>query len=173
MTTKVWQQGAIGEAKVGAMLDELVGSNVAVLHDRRLPGRRANIDHLVVTEACVWVIDTKRYVGKRPEQYSEGGFLGFVAKTGLKVGGRSRDALVDGVRNQMLCVGDALDSAVPLRGALCFVDADWPLVGGDFTIGDVYVVWPKLLRRAIDKSRGGDLDVLQVSKTLESKFRSA
>jgi len=34
---------------------------------------------------------------------------------------------------------------VPIRGVLCFVDADWPLVGGDFLVRDVAVVWPKKL----------------------------
>ncbi len=32
-----------------------------------------------------------------------------------------------------------------VRGALCCVDADWPLIGGDFLIRDVAVVWPKKL----------------------------
>jgi hypothetical protein len=35
-----------------------------VLHDRRIPGRRSNIDHLVIARSGVWVVDTKRYRGK-------------------------------------------------------------------------------------------------------------
>jgi len=67
------------------------------LHDRKVPGTRANIDHLVITPWDVWTIDAKRYVGKRPEFYVEGGILGIGATTGLKVGGRKSDGLVDGV----------------------------------------------------------------------------
>ena len=39
-----------------------------------------------------------------------------------------------------------VDSAdLPVRGVLCFVDADWPLIGGDFTTRGVQAVWPKKL----------------------------
>lgn len=72
-STWVWAQGATGEVEVGRRLDTLAGPDVVVLHDRRIPGSRANIDHLVVTGAGIWVVDAKRYIGKRPERYSEGG----------------------------------------------------------------------------------------------------
>ncbi len=52
-STQVWEQGAVGEAKVGRHLNEFAGPNVVVLHDRRIPGSRANIDHLVVTPGGV------------------------------------------------------------------------------------------------------------------------
>jgi len=32
-----------------------------ILHDRRIPGSRANIDHIVVAPSGVWIIDAKRY----------------------------------------------------------------------------------------------------------------
>ena len=35
-----------------------------MLHDRRIPGTRANIDHIAVASSAVWVIDAKRYNGK-------------------------------------------------------------------------------------------------------------
>ena len=38
---------------------------------------------------------------------------------------------------------------VPVRGVLCFVQADWPLIGGDFTVRDVAVVWPKKLAKLL------------------------
>jgi hypothetical protein len=34
---------------------------VTVLNDRRVPGSRGNIDHVVVGAAGVYVIDAKRY----------------------------------------------------------------------------------------------------------------
>jgi len=30
-----------------------------------------------------------------------------------------------------------------VRGMLCFIDADWPLIGGSFTTRGVDVLWPK------------------------------
>ena len=37
--------------------------SIAVLHDRRIPGSKANIDHIAITAAGIWVIDAKRYKG--------------------------------------------------------------------------------------------------------------
>lgn len=36
---------------------------IRVLHDRRVPGTRGNIDHLVVAPAGIFVVDAKRYDG--------------------------------------------------------------------------------------------------------------
>lgn len=58
-----------------ARLDALAGPDLAVLHDRRIPRTRADIDHLVVTGGAVWVVDTKRYRGKRPSLRVEGGLV--------------------------------------------------------------------------------------------------
>ncbi len=30
-------------------------------------------------------------------------------------------------------------------GVLCFVEADWPMFGGDFSVDGVDVLWPKKL----------------------------
>jgi hypothetical protein len=50
----------------------------------------------------------------------------------------------------------AAGPAVPVRGVLCFVDADWPLVGGDFAVAGVDVLRPRTLTERL--SRGGLLD---------------
>ena len=54
-----WLRGAAGEAATALVLDELPAGRWAVLHDRRVPGSRANLDHLVIGPSGVWVIDTK------------------------------------------------------------------------------------------------------------------
>lgn len=60
---QAWQAGADGEQRVGAVLDRL-GSAYRVLHDVRWPGRqKANLDHVVVGPAGVWVVDTKNWSG--------------------------------------------------------------------------------------------------------------
>jgi hypothetical protein len=53
-----WLRGAAGEAATARILDRLP-SRWAVLHDRSVPGSRANIDHLVIGPSGVWVVDTK------------------------------------------------------------------------------------------------------------------
>jgi hypothetical protein len=100
-STSVWRQGAVGEERVAARLDALERVGVQALHDRRIPGTRANIDHLAITPWGVWVIDAKRYLRQKPAFYTEGGFFGFGGTNRLTVGGRKQDKLVDGVLRQI------------------------------------------------------------------------
>lgn len=154
-TTKAWDTGAVGEERLGNRLNQLSNESLRVLHDRRIPRTRANFDHLVVAPTGVWVIDAKKYKG-RPALKVEGGiFRQRVEK--LCVGSRDCTSLIDGMLKQVRVVEDALLpggrpegggrpwARVPVHGVLCFVEADWPLIGGAFCIRGVDVVWPKKL----------------------------
>lgn len=144
-STTAWARGAKGEELLGQRLDALRDRGVRVLHDRRIPRTRANIDHIAVSPGGVVVIDAKRYRG-RPRLVATGGILR-PRTSALFVGSRDCTTLVDGVHKQVTLVRSALDDAglpeVPARGMLCFVDADWPVFGGSFTVDGVDVVWPK------------------------------
>ena len=59
-STRAWDVGAFGEELLGRRLNELVSDELRIPHDRRVPGSRANIDHLVVTPTGVDVIDVKK-----------------------------------------------------------------------------------------------------------------
>jgi Nuclease-related domain len=62
---RAWAKGAVGEAKNARRLEKLLdGQPVELLHDRRLPGRRANIDHIAIGPGGVTVIDSKNLEGK-------------------------------------------------------------------------------------------------------------
>ncbi|WP_204164569.1 nuclease-related domain-containing protein [Nocardioides daejeonensis] len=154
-STKAWDTGALGEERLGARLTELSNENLRVLHDRRIPGTKANIDHLAVTPTGVYVIDAKRYRG-RPHLKVEGGLLRPRTEK-LMVGTRDRTKLVDGVLKQVDLVRRIVGDDVPVTGVLCFIEADWPLLGGAFTTRDVDVLWPKRLypRLAADGAYGG------------------
>jgi hypothetical protein len=54
-----WLRGAEGEAATALILDRLPARTFDVRHDLRLPGSRANIDHLVIGPTGVWAVDTK------------------------------------------------------------------------------------------------------------------
>ncbi|HLI01332.1 MAG TPA: nuclease-related domain-containing protein [Acidimicrobiales bacterium] len=56
-----WVRGASGERATAVLLAGLPPSRWVVLHDRRLPGSRANVDHLVIGRRGVWVVDSKAY----------------------------------------------------------------------------------------------------------------
>jgi hypothetical protein len=175
-STKAWETGARGEERLGRRLDSLVGPGIHVLHDRRIPRTRANIDHVVVCPSGVFVIDAKKYQG-RPSLRVEGGlFRPRVEK--LIIGSRDCTKLVDGVHKQIDLVRAALESArfgeIPVGGMLCFVEADWPLFGGDFTIAGLRVLWPKKATSYIGQP--GDVDAQtaeRIYRTLASSFPSA
>jgi nuclease-like protein len=142
-STSAWDTGALGEERLGKRLNELGSDRLRVLHDRRIPGSRANIDHLAVTPTGIYVIDAKKYTG-RPNLHVERGL--FRPRTDkLLVGTRDCSKLVDGVLKQVGVVEGAINAGVPVHGVLCFVEADWPLIGGSFTTRGVEVLWPKKL----------------------------
>lgn len=152
-STRAWETGAGGEERLAARLDADAGDTLRLLHDRRIPGTRANIDHIAITPSGVFVIDAKRYKG-RPHLRVEGGLLRSRVEK-VMVGTRDGTKLVDGVLRQVEIVQSMLlaeHPLIPVHGVLCFLDADWPLIGGDFTARGVYVVWPKKLQKHLQRS---------------------
>jgi hypothetical protein len=101
--TEAWAVGAAGERSVGAVLDRCDG--IVVLHDRARPRSRANLDHVVVAGAGVYVIDTKAY-NACVELYRYGCWPWW--GTGLAVAGSDRHDLLDAVRDQARSVEDVL-----------------------------------------------------------------
>ncbi|WP_169164151.1 nuclease-related domain-containing protein [Cellulomonas taurus] len=174
-STRAWAIGAEGERRLAATFEGLSDRGVRLLHDRRIPGTRANIDHLVVSSAGVFVVDAKHYRG-RPTLRVTGGLIRPRVTT-LRVGGRDCTRLVSGVHKQIDLVRTALAHAgeeVPVHGMLCFVAADWPLIGGSFTIDGVRVLWPKKAIRGF--TAGGDLaddHVERLHRTLATAFPAA
>jgi len=163
-STKAWAIGASGEEALGRRLDSLVSDTVRVLHDRRIPGTKANIDHIVVCPTGVFAIDAKKYSG-RPNVKVEGGFFSPVTRT-LMVGSRNCTKLVHGVHKQVGLLRAALEkhdfAGIPVGGMLCFVEADWPLIGGDFVIDGLSVLWPRKAASRILKP--GTMDAATIDR---------
>lgn len=169
-STRAWAAGAVGEERLGARLDSVANDSVALLHDRRISGTKANIDHIAVTAGCIWVIDAKRYKG-RPALRVDGGILRPRVET-LVVGRRDCTKLVDGVLKQVGLVSEVVRD-LPVLGVLCFVEADWPLVGGSFSTRGVRVLWPKRLAQLLRESVGTEVDVAEVHRALAAAFPPA
>ncbi|WP_182046922.1 nuclease-related domain-containing protein [Curtobacterium sp. ME26] len=163
--TVAWKYGAAGEAEVGRALDAIADEHIVVLHDRPSPRSRASIDHIVVTRAGVGVVDAKRYRNKRPRLQVEGEL--FRSRTEKLVIGGDRTKLVDSMLHQMALVQDVV-GPVSVHGALCFVDADWPLFGGSFTVRGIDVRWPKRL-----STLEGTVDVTAVAEAFAAHFPPA
>ena len=175
-STRAWAIGARGEEVLGQRLDRIAGPGVHVLHDRRIPRTRANIDHIVVCPTGVFVIDAKKYKG-RPSLRVDGGLFRPRTETPM-VGSRDCTKLVASARKQVDLVRAALDHAglaeIPVHGVLCFVEADWPLIGGAFTTGGVHVLWPKKTIELVAKPGPlNDQRVREIHRSLASAFPAA
>ena len=136
-----------------------------MLHDRRMPGTRANIDHIVVAATGVWIVDAKSYRGK-VEQRDVGGW--FKTDKRLYVDGRDRSALATGLFKQtlaVLTVLDRVDLDVEAMAALCFVDSEWAIFAKPFLQAGVLVTWPKVLCKTI--AQPGPLDREQIVRVAE------
>jgi hypothetical protein len=162
-----WRKGAEGEQAVGRKLDR-IGPSTRALHDRLIPGSRANIDHILVTPAGVWTIDAKNYTG-RLEVRRRG--------TELWVNGRNRSKLLQQAARQTEVVRLALAAAgfagTPVRPALCFLGVEWPWFSPN-TAGDVRLVSPRGLASL---AKGPDVlsaqQVTQVAQALDRHLVAA
>jgi hypothetical protein len=128
-----------------------------VLHDRRIPGRRANIDHLVVAPSGIWVIDAKHYTGVVSTR-DVGGWRRRDHR--LYVGRRDCTGLIAGMAPQVAAVTAALGGWIPtdaVRSAICFVGAEWSLLATPLAVGGITVTWPEALVRRIGQVDGQGL----------------
>jgi hypothetical protein len=157
-STQAWGRGAVGEERVGYWLDHAVGRHGVVLHDRAIPGGRANIDHIAVVASGIWVIDTKHYRGRLERRELGRGW--FVPRPRLVVAGRDQGRLVSASRRQQALVTEALlkdesgggRGAGPrslVRAALCFTGVQVGLFARPFKLEGVLVTWPRPFARAL------------------------
>jgi hypothetical protein len=145
-----WASGARGEELLAASLERRC-PEVLLLHDRRMPRSRANIDHIAIAASGVYVIDTKRHHGKiriaRP----------LFGSAQLRIAGRDRTKLIDGLDRQVGAVKASLADFAPdvaVHGCLCFVapegllsDVGLPLLGTLKMSGYELLAPRKLARR--------------------------
>jgi hypothetical protein len=158
-STTAWAKGSEGERRLAAHLLAALGDRAVLLHDRKVPRTRGNIDHLAVASSGVWVIDAKHYSGL-VEHRDVGGW----SKTDMRlyVGGRDRSRIAAAMGWQVDAVRNALDgAAVPVTASLCFIEAEWKLLAKPFRYDGVWVTWAKKLVELIAKD--GPLTIAEVS----------
>jgi hypothetical protein len=117
-----WQTGAQVELRTARLLEPLEGEGFRILHDRQIPGSRANIDHLVIGPPGIYVVETK----------SLGGSLQ-IRDNDVFVAGRRRTKMIDEVKREALAVESALADEIAAHGrtvspVICVHRADLPLL---------------------------------------------
>ena len=69
---------------------------------------------------------------------------------------------------QIDIVRGVIGDQVAVQGVLCFVEADWPLLGGSFTTRGVEVMWPKKLYPLL---KAGDRADMMLSRMCTDGWR--
>ena len=142
-SARAWAKGSEAERQLAEGLTRRIGDRAVLLHDRRIPRSRANIDHLAIAPSGVWVIDAKSYSG--PLQRRDKGSWGKVDYR-VYINGRDQSRLVNGPLRQAEVVRSALgDEVVPIHTALCFVNVEWDFFLKPFQIKGVWVTYSKKL----------------------------
>jgi hypothetical protein len=86
------------------MLDPLAERGFVILHDRRIPGSKANIDHIAVGPSGVFVIETKNIAGRLRIDGHD-----------MRIAGR-RVRAVEEVRREASAVANALGARLDALG---------------------------------------------------------
>jgi Nuclease-related domain len=171
LSTRVWERGSVGESRLAAALGKIDREDVIVLHDRAVPRTRGNIDHIVVAPSGVYVVDAKRYRGRVEVRDVSGLFSS--ADPRLFVGGRDQSKLAYAMGWQVTAVraelGDRDDVAV--TPVLCFIGAEWPLLGGPYQFAGVRTESERSVRKLV--TQAGPLtaeEVVEVALVLSQAF---
>ena len=161
-----WAVGSEGEVKTAKTLDRL-GEEFVVLHDRRIPRKRANIDHIVVGPSGVFVVETKNVAGKVTVWRGE-----------LFVAGRRNQGFVEETWREAVAVQEVLSEVTARLGInvqplMCFHRADLPW--GRTEVAGVPIVYPKGMLKALRNGRQvlSPADVGTIASTLDQRLRSA
>jgi hypothetical protein len=161
-STRAWEIGSRGEEKLAATILALPGVNV--LNDRRVPGSSANIDHIVIAPAGIFVVDAKLHKGLI--RVRNRGSI-FRAERRLYIGSRDRSELAWKMGRQLDVViaaldADGVDPLPPMKPVLCFVDGSWPLLFPPDEFDGVRLESERSIKRLFMESQ--DLDASAVDR---------
>jgi hypothetical protein len=135
---------------LSAHLHQALQGKALVLDDRRVPGAKAVLNHILVAPSGVWIVEGKEYDG-RVERRDVGGW--FRVDERLYVADKDRSHLVDGLDRHVIGVENLLAQAglasVPVHAALCFVNSEWGWFAKPFSMSGVWVTWPERLTELV------------------------
>ena len=161
-----WIKGAAGEYLMDQSLHKHVNKDAIILTDRRVPGTKSNIDHIVIAPSGVWIIDSKNWKGKI--EYKAESMMS--VNTRLYVGGRDRTSETESIYGLVIPVAQVIgDRSVPIHPALVFIDGDWSLASLPRMLANkpyqhlsVWITPPRTLAKLINEP--GPLDADSVKR---------
>lgn len=155
--------GAEGERLTGRVLDKLDG--YVVLHDRKIPGSKANIDHVAIGPGGVFVIETKRYKGEVTVKGDD-----------LFIGGRKKTEFIEQTWREAVNVQTVLAEhmarlALNVVPVLCIHGSSVPWK----TVQGVRLVGPRGLKKLISKAKPvlSEEDVQVLAEVAERGLRKS
>jgi len=163
------------ERMLSIQLHTQLGDRAVVLDDRKVPGTKSPIDHIVIAPSGVWVIDANEFNG-RVERRDVGGW--FKVDERLYVAGKDRTGLVDGIDRQVAAVENVLKKegldSIPVHAALCFVNSEWGWFAKPFSLNGVWVTWAtKLTELVLDWNAIPDTEIDRLARVVNAKLPSA
>lgn len=149
-TEKAYAAGAAGEERIGAIIDKTVTGTGLALHSR-LPSptaTRGDIDHIAITPAGIYVIDSKNY--------ARNAIATTHRRTSITVGGHDGTKLLNGADKQRQRLTRALAGLnatdVPVTAIICFTTATGLGLRGRITVNDITITTAKRLPRLLATS---------------------
>jgi hypothetical protein len=119
-----WRSNADSEDRTARALAELEAEGFVVLHDRRKPGSRGSIDHVIVGPTGVFVVETKSYSGPLSIRGND-----------VFVGGRRRTDIVHHARTEadvvqaiLAIAGEGVGEGLSVTPIVCIHRAELPLL---------------------------------------------
>lgn len=163
------RKGLIGELGIAAEIDRLsIKYGLIALHDLSLPDSKANIDHILITAKCIFVIDAKNYDGIIKISKSKNG------NKRLRIGKSDQTKLADKLNYYAGEIKEFLDSellevqVVPL---LAFYKAKFHEDSATSINGvkiNIFGIENELLRYA--KNKQAPIDMSQTARLILSRF---
>ncbi|MFD0405547.1 nuclease-related domain-containing protein [Kitasatospora sp. NPDC127116] len=155
-----WEAGARGERSTARILDRLAASGWTVMHDRGIPGSKANLDHLAIgPDGQVVLVDSKQWSGK--------GAAAVSLRSGRLMCGRyDRQKTVETLQWEASRVEAAL--GVPVTAVIAVHGA--PVKGGRLLVADVQVVGPRRLVDAVMSAPAGPAPTAVLARRAEDGF---
>lgn len=171
-TTQNWEKGAKAEKEVGELINIFAKKHgFKVMHDRAVPDSKGNIDHIIISETGIFVVDTKNYDGKIKVKKETG--RGGKLIENLYVNDYKKNNLIKKVKIQADLVQNVLTEnglLYPVYGTLAFFHGEFPLFKKPIRVDGIFINGRGLEKLVTENIPGLKIDVAKAFNILGKAF---